>query len=99
MSAAAVIIVRIKRVFSFLRERGAVSPESAVAESEVPYSDRWYYRRVVEYGAVKRVGNRCYLDENMAQAYLKAWRKRGLVFMAVAVLAFCVLWLVWALIR
>jgi hypothetical protein len=98
MSAAAVIIIRIKRVFSFLREQGAVSPESAVPESEVPYSDRWYYRRIVAYGAVKRIGDRCYLDETFAQAYLVARRKRGLVFIALAVLASCVLWLVWALI-
>ncbi len=98
MSAAAVIILRIKKVFSFLRERRAVSPESAVPESEVPYSDRWYYRRVVAFGAVKRVGDRCYLDEALAQAYLRARRKRGLVFVAIAVLTFGLFWLVRALI-
>jgi hypothetical protein len=99
MSAAAVIIVRIKRVFAFLRERRAVSPESAIHESEVPYSDRWYYGRLVDYGAVKRVGDRCYLDENVAQAYLRDWRRRGLRFAALAALAFAVLWLIWALIN
>jgi len=52
MSAAAVIILRIKRAFAFLRERRAVSPESAIPESEVPHSDRWYYRRVVAHGAI-----------------------------------------------
>jgi hypothetical protein len=97
MSAAAVIILRIKKVFSFLRERRAVSPESAIAESQVPYSDRWYYRRVVAYGAVKRIGDRCYLDEALAWAYLRERRKRGLVFMVIALLAFGVFWLVWAL--
>ncbi len=98
MSAAAVIILRIKKVFSFLRERRAVSPESAIPESEVPYSDRWYYRRVVAYGAVKRVGDRCYLDEALAQAYLRARRKRGLAFVAIAALTLGLFWLVWALI-
>jgi len=98
MSAAAVIILRIKRAFAFLRERRAVSPESAVPESEVPHSDRWYYRRVVAHGAIKRIGDRCYLDETLAQAYLRARRKRGLLFVAIVVLAFCVFWLVWALI-
>lgn len=98
MSAAAVIILRIKKVFSFLRERRAVSPESAIPESEVPYSDRWYYGRVAAYGAVKRVGDRCYLDEALAQAYLRARRKRGLVFVAIAALTFGLFWLVWALI-
>ncbi len=95
MSAAAVVILRLKRVFAFLREQRAVSPESAIPESEVPYSDRWYYRRVVAYGAVKRVGDRCYLDETRAQAYLRSRRKRGLVFAAIAILVFCVFWLVW----
>jgi hypothetical protein len=99
MAAAAVIIIRVKRVFAFLRGRGAVSPESAVPESEVPYSDRWYYRRVVAFGAVKRVGDRCYLDEALAQAYLRAWRKRGLIFIVAAILAFCVFWLLWTLMR
>jgi len=99
MAAAAVIIIRIKRVFAFLRERGAVSPESAVVESEVPHSDRWYYRRVVECGAVRRVGDRCYLDENAAREYLRAYRVRAFKFLAAAILVFCVFWLVWALIR
>lgn len=97
MSAAAVIVLRIKKVFSFLRERRAVSPESAIPESEVPCSDRWYYRRVVAHGAVKRIGDRCYLDETLALAYLKERRRRGLVLMAIALLAFGVFWLVWAL--
>lgn len=97
MSAAAVIIVRIRRIFSFLRERQAVSPESAIPESEVPYSQKWYYRRLVDYGAVKRVGDKCYLDQALAQSYLRDWRKRGLRFMALAVLACCVLWLIWVL--
>ncbi len=98
MSAAAVIIVRIKRVFAFLRERQAVSPESAIPESTVPYSQRWYYRRLVDYGAVKRVDDRCYLDETLAQSYLRDWRKRALRFIALALLACCVLWLLWVLI-
>ena len=97
MSAAAVIAVRIKRVFSFLRERRAVAPESAIPEAEVPYSDRWYYRRLVAYGAVRRIGDRCYLDEARAQAYLKDRRKRALVFIVIAALIFCIFWLVWAL--
>jgi len=97
MSAAAVIGIRIKRIFSFLRERQAVSPESAIPEAEVPYSDRWYYGRLVEYGAVKRVGDRCYLDEILAQSYLADRRRRGLVFTALAIAGACLLWLIWGL--
>ena len=99
MSAAAVIIIRIKRVFSFLRAQGAVSPESAVPEADVPYSNRWYYGRVVKCGAVKRVGDKCYLDEAVAQAYIRARRMRALVFVVVVGLMLCVFWLVWELVR
>ncbi len=97
MSAAAVIGIRIKRIFSFLRERGAVSPESAIPEAEVPYSDRWYYARLVKCGAVKRLGDKCYLDEALAQSYLAERRKRGLIFTALAVVGFCTFLLIWRL--
>ncbi len=95
MSAAAVVIIRIKRIFMFLRERGAVTPASAISTWQVPHSDRWYFERLVRYGAVKTVDNRCYLDEALAEAYLKRWRKRGLIFMALAVAAFGLFWLIW----
>ncbi len=89
MSAAAVISIRIKRVFALLRAQGALSPESAVPESDVPYSKKWYFRRLVSQGAVRRIGDMCYLDEACAQEYLRARRTRALVFLAVAILAFC----------
>jgi len=98
MSAAAVIGIRIKRIFSFLRKRGAVSAQTAIPESEVPYSDRWYYGRLVEYGAIRKVGDRCYLDEALAQSYLAERRRRGLIFAALAAVGFCVFWLIWGLV-
>ena len=39
---------------------GALSEDTAVPESTVPYSDRWYYRRLVRYGAVRQIGDKCY---------------------------------------
>jgi len=94
MSAAAVIAVRIKRIFSFLREQGAVSPESAIPEAEVPYSDRWYYGRLVRYGAVKKFGDRCYLDEALAQSYLRDRRRRAFFFTGLAIIVFWgVIWI------
>ena len=86
MSAAAVIAIRIKRIFRFLRDRQATSPETAIPESEIPYSDRWYYRRLVEYGAVKRIGSMCYLDEPLSQSYLRDRRRRGVRFLIVVVI-------------
>ncbi len=94
MSAAAVIAVRIKRIFSFLREQGAVSPESAIPEAEVPYSDRGYYGRLVRYGAVKKFGDRCYLDEALAQSYLRDRRRRAFFFTGLAIIVFWgVIWI------
>ena len=93
--SAAVIGIRIKRIFAFLRQRQAASPESAIPESEVPYSDRWYYSRLVKYGAVKRVGDRCYLDEDLADSYLKDRRRRALISLALVIMAFCLWWLIW----
>lgn len=98
MSAGAVIVIRIKRIFSFLRERRAISPESAVAESQVPYSDRWYYRRLVGRGVIKKVGDRCYLDETLAQSYFRERRKRAFIFLAIVIVVLFACWLLWELI-
>jgi len=90
MSAAAVVIIRVKRVFAFLRDRAAISPETAVPTGDVPYSDRWYFRRLVQHGAVRVDGNRCYLDESNANLYLGRFRLRALVFTVLALLAFAI---------
>ncbi len=83
MSAAAVISIRRRRIFEFLRQRQALSADTAVQESDVPYSDRWYYHRLVAYGAIRQTNDKCYLDEQMVQQYLLDRRKRAFVFFAV----------------
>ena len=88
MSAAAVISRRIKRIFNYLRQHNALSEETAVLQADVPYSDRWYYRRLIEYGAVVQVGDKCWLDEPRARAYRMARLKRGLIFIAAAAVLF-----------
>ena len=90
MSAAAVIMIRVKRVFAFLRDRAALSPETAVPIRDVPYSDKWYFRRLVQRGAVRVDGDRCYLDESSAGLYLRRFRLRALVFTVLALLAFAI---------
>jgi hypothetical protein len=42
MSAGAIIAIRIKHVFSYLKDREALSEDTAVPEENVPYSDRLY---------------------------------------------------------
>lgn len=81
MSGAAVISIRIKRVFKFLRDRGAISPQSAILKSEIPYSNKWYFQRIVKYGAIKQSGSGYYLDEYAAQNYIRSRRIRAITFM------------------
>ena len=88
MSAAAVIIIRVKRVFAFLRNRSALSRETAIPIQDVPYSNRWYFRRLIRRGAVQVDGEKCYLDESKARLYLQNFRLRALVFLALVLIFF-----------
>jgi hypothetical protein len=87
MSAAAVIFMRIKKIFAFLRNRQAFSPATAVPLSEVPYSDRWYFRRLIRRDVVKLHEGNCYLDEPGVQRYLKRRRIRMVIFLGAVSLA------------
>ena len=78
MSAAAVIAVRMRRIMNFLRDRGALVPERAVPEAEIPYSNKWYFRRLIEHDVIRQQGDRCYLDEEKAREYLHSRRIRAL---------------------
>ncbi len=88
MSAAAIIHVRVKRVFAYLRDQGALSPESAVPESDVPYHGKWYVRRLVSRGVVRKNGDRWYLDEESARRYLRDRWIRAVIFICIALLAY-----------
>jgi len=78
MSAAAVIFRRIRRIMDFMRDRGATLPEQAIPEAEVPYSGKWYFRRLIDRDVIRQQGDRCYLDEEMAREYLHSRRMRVL---------------------
>lgn len=82
MSAAAIISIRIKRIFNFLRDHRAISPESAIPEIKIPYSNKWYFQRLIRFGAIKQVGEKCYLDEDAAQEYRKSRRLRAFNYLA-----------------
>jgi len=86
MSAAAVITIRIRRVFAYLRKRGACSPDTAIPISEAPHSDRWYFRRLIRKGAVKIHDGKCYLDEQGVSEYYRRLRWRVTVFVFVVAL-------------
>jgi hypothetical protein len=88
MSAAAIVIIRIKRIFACFKDRQATRPDSAMDKSEIPYSDRWYFRRLVSYGAVKQNGDKYYLDEQAACSYIRSCRIRGIIFILIAAALF-----------
>jgi hypothetical protein len=81
MSTTAVIMVRIKRIIAHLRACNATTPAQAVLTDEVPYSGRWYFRRLVARGVIHVVEDHCYLDSAAADHYL---RTRRLLLLAVA---------------
>ena len=97
MSVAAVITIRMKRILAYMRDRQAFTPETAIPQEEIPYADRWYFRRLVEYGAIKRIQSRCYLDEIFAQQYWRDRRKRAFWFLLIAMLLTGVGVLLWNL--
>lgn len=86
MSAAAVIAIRVKRIFAYLRKRGACSPDTAIPVSEAPYSDRWYFRALIRKGAIKIHDGKCYLDEQGVSEYYRNLRLRVMVFAFVVAL-------------
>jgi hypothetical protein len=90
MSAAAVISIRMRRIMDFLRERGATVPERGIPEAEIPYSNKWYFRRLIDHNVIRQQGDRCYLDEEMAREYLHSRRMRAL-YLFVAFLIIIVL--------
>jgi hypothetical protein len=86
MSAAAVISIRIRRIFAYLRKRGACTPDTAIPVSEAPYSDRWYFRSLIRRGAIKIHDGKCYLDEQGVSEYYRNLQWRVTVFVLVVAL-------------
>jgi hypothetical protein len=92
MSAAAVISIRMRRIMDFLRDHGATVPERGIPEAEIPYSNKWYFRRLIDHNVIRQQGDRCYLDEKMAREYRHSRRMRALylliLFLAIIILGF-----------
>lgn len=90
MSAAAVIAIRIKRIARHLKEHNAISKETAVPQDSVPYSDRWYYRRMVRFGAVKTAGDQCWLDEPRFREFQMHRMIKAVIFLGAALIGFLI---------
>jgi hypothetical protein len=80
-AVAAVIMIRIKRIMAYMRDRGATTPDRAIAAVDIPYSKTWIFRRLVRYEIIRMQGDSYYMDETAAQEYLSTRRKRAIILL------------------
>ena len=99
MSAAAVIIIRRKRLVRRFREAGAVDREHAVTLEVVGERPSWIFEQMARRGVFLEAGEgRYYMDEQAALEFLQRARRRALMFGGILLLVFLVFCLAsWAL--
>lgn len=91
MSAAAVIIVRRKRLIRRFSERGATSPDRAIPFADVGVRRSWIVEQMVSRGVFVSVGaDRYYMNEQAAGEFLHAQRRRALVVTAILLVVFMI---------
>lgn len=91
MSAAAVIILRRKRLIRRFRELGATSPDRAIAIADVGLRPSWIFDQMVARGVFVRTGDgRFHMNEPAATAFLQAQRRRVRVFGGILLLIFLI---------
>jgi hypothetical protein len=94
MSAAAVIVIRRKRLARRFRDAGATAPERAVTLAALRERPCWIFGQMVRHGVfVAAAGGRYYMDERAAAAFFRRQQVRALTITAVLVLLFLLLWL------
>ena len=99
MSAAAIVLRRKKLIRGFV-ERGACSPDQAIAFGELGMRRSWVFNQMVSGGVVIQVSDdRFYLDQRAAEAFMAAKRQRMLIGTGLQLLVFVVFLLVSALRR
>ncbi len=98
MSAAAVIALRRKKFIRRFAERGATSSDKAILFADLQMRPSWIFEQMVTRGVFVRLeNNRYYMNEQSAQAFLAAQRRRALAIASVSLLVFLIVLL--ALIR
>lgn len=94
MSAAAIIRIRRKRLVRRFRDAGATDPEHAVALEALGERPSWVFDQMARCGAFLSVsGGRFYMDEQVADAFLRQRQKRAWLIGGLLLLVFLVLWL------
>ena len=91
MSAAAVIALRRKKYIRRFAEQGATSPDQAIPFATIGMPRSWVFDRMVGHGVFVDVGgDRYYMNEPAAQAFLAAQPHRALVIGGVLLLLFLI---------
>lgn len=94
MSAAAVIVLRRKRLAKRFRDAGATDPEHAVTLAALGVRPCWLFGQMVRHGVfVAGTGGHYYMDERRAVEFFRRQQVRALTMTTVLVLLLLVLWL------
>jgi len=95
MSAAAVIAIRRKRLVKRFRKAGATDLEHAVTLEVLGERPSWISNQMARHGVfLSAPGGRFYMDERLADGFLRQRRNRALLIGAFLLLVFLLLWLV-----
>lgn len=92
MSAAAVIVIRRKRLVPAFREARANDPSRAVTLAQLGQRRSWIFDHMAAPGVFIAGGNgRYFMDEQVGETFLAARRRRALIITAVLLLVFAVI--------
>jgi hypothetical protein len=91
MSAAAVIMRRQRQLIRGFAERRATCPDAAIAFADLGMRRSWIFDRLVARGVFVDAGqDRFYMNEEAAQAFLQAQRRRALTITGILLVFFLV---------
>lgn len=91
MNAAAVIVLRRKKLIRRFKELGATSPDRAIPFAEIGMRRSWIFDHMIDHGVFVAAGqDRFYLREQAAQVFMKKRRRRALIVTGVLLLLFLV---------
>lgn len=94
MSAAAIILIRRKRLLKRFREAGATDPDHAVTLEALSERPSWIFKQMNRHGVFVAVKDgRFYMDERVAAEFRRHQRNRAFIIGGVLVLVFLALWI------
>ena len=86
------VVIRQNLLMRRFEEAGATGPDSARTLSEMACRRSFVFQRMVARGVfVETDGNRFYMDEAAAHAFVRMRRRTALIFLGIAILLFALL--------